>query len=140
MSKKKDVPEKKDLPEKKERKIQFNKPSSFGEKWVGKSPEDMVPGIDRDEMAKYAEKDLFDVNIGIFGYIELSTKFKGEDKPFALCNCCVEDNTDELFTVVSSGTVILKKLRQIGEKNGFPIMAKFVRPEGKEYFNLVDVD
>jgi hypothetical protein len=122
--------------------VRFKKPSEFGESWVGRSPIDIDPDFDKENPdTKLTEKDVFDAEIGVFGYLELQTEFKGEQKPFMIMTCTSIDNTAKPFTVVSSGKVILKKMRKIGKENGFPVAGKFIdKIDGKDYFNFVDID
>lgn len=127
----------KTTPEKK-KVFRYRKVSDFSEQWTGKSPQEINPEFVRSDENKYSDKDLLEVELGIHGFIELDGEYEGKPHKFAvMCCTAIDDEEGERpFTVTSSGMVVLKKLRRIAEKSGFPVACKIMKE--KSYFDLVD--
>lgn len=123
------------------RKPHYSKPSQFQEKWTGQSPYDLNSSLHKDEIPRYSDKEVLGIPLGIHGYIKLQGSFKGKNRPFVVMSCTSLDAEDTAtpFTVSSSGMVVIKKLEQIGEKEGFPIAAQIIMVNDS-YFDLADVD
>ena len=116
----------------------LKKVSDFGEKWKGQSPTDIFPERVRDDFERFTDKDMVETGmpLALYGFLKMKGNYEGKDHDFALICCGPVDDPNNIFTVVSSGMVVLKKLDRIAEKGGFPVAGKFVRE--KNYYDLVD--
>jgi len=104
---------------------------SYTEQWIGYSPDTILPGVDPASVEQHDQESLLGHDIVIAGYSLRAGKF-GD---FAVI-ASVNPETNKVFTFVTGGTVILRKLKVIGEKNGFPVRGRLTRPSGKRYFDF----
>jgi hypothetical protein len=105
----------------------------FTDVWIGTSPAAL--GIDKDA-EKVAMMNLVDNDIVILGY----SKRKGDTGPFVICTF-VPVGGSVAKILVTGAAVIVRKLDEVAEKNGFPVSGKIIRNasakvKGGHYFDF----
>lgn len=106
----------------------------FTDVWIGSSP--LSLGIDKDSKEKVELKDLENQDIVVLGY----SKRKGDTGPFVIA-CFVLEGGNKPAVFVTGAAVIVRKLDEVAEKDGFPVSGKITRHpsksvKGGHYFNF----
>lgn len=109
--------------------------SNFTEEWKGDGPLDIDPDLTPDRVEKLEIEDLFGKPVMVTGY-SLRDGNKGE---FVIV-CLVPDETGKVSTMVTGGVAVVRKMKAVGDKGGFPVVGKFIQPEGKQYFDFVSAE
>lgn len=121
-------------------------PSQFASSFIGKSPDDILPGVTKEDVPRITFNALVDQVILIHGYIKLTGseyKHKEIEKDFFLLTCTTDKNRRSPFVTVSGNKVIMKKLQSIGEKTGFdrPMKCEVVyrqKDDETGYYDIID--
>lgn len=123
-------------------KMNYARPSDFQTGWIGKNPQEVNPAVSREDIPKLSFDDVAGHNIIIHGYLEMEGKpFKGKaPRPYALMAASFHSSPEQPLTVISSGTVVLKKLRKYGELDAFPVCGRIVKADDKAYYDIIDPD
>jgi len=103
---------------------------TFTEQWTGYTPEQL--GATPDTVEQLDEEALLNAPVVVFGY----SKRDGQYGAFMIV-LCVPVDTKTVSTFSTGGVVLLRKFALVGERNGFPIRGKLIRPEGKRYYDFV---
>jgi len=106
------------------------KVEAFTENWTGYTPEQL--GASPETVEQLDEETILGADVVVFGFSRRSGNFG--DFMIVLC---VPADTKQVSTFSTGGVVLLRKFGLVGEKNGFPIRGKIVRPEGKRYYDFV---
>lgn len=106
--------------------------SNFTEEWIGDGPMDIDASLTPDKVEKLEIEDLFGKSVMVTGY-SLRDGSKGE---FVIL-CVVPDESGRVSSMVTGGVAVVRKMKVIGEKNGFPVTGRFIQPEGKQYFDFI---
>ena len=106
------------------------KVSQFINAWKGQTPEQVLPGIDAKDIPGIATEVLLNKEIIIHGF----SKRVGEFGDFDLVLATMDKDT---FVFTCGGAVVRRKLDTIAEDNGFPVIGRIVKPEGKNYYDLI---
>lgn len=99
--------------------------------YVGCSIKEVV-GVD--SLADLERREMGDVlgrEIVVLGYTEMPGK-RGTFYVLAVYDI----ETDSCFTVGCGGSVVMKKLQLVAEKDGFPVTGKIDKPANKEYYDF----
>jgi len=107
---------------------------AFTETWIGMSPSMMDATIDPASVQQLELESLVDTEITIFGYSIRS----GTHGEFVVMSC-VPEGFDGPAVVVTGAQVIVRKLKLVGEKSGFPIKGIIKKGEGThgQYYDIV---
>jgi hypothetical protein len=95
--------------------------------WVGRKPDDLIPGIEYEAVTKVTTDSLIGEEIVIVGY-SLRDGDKGE---FAVV-CCVPKTLSQPAIFTIGGAVVLRKLKEAGKLNAFPVVGKLAKEKGKK--------
>ena len=111
------------------------KVSEYGAKWCGISPHDLDESLDNGAMEAIDINSLVDMEVTITGYLQKS----GKDGVFMVVSVLTDDNVP--FVVVTGGGVIVRKLQEVNEANGFPVQGTIQKRKAKDskffYFDFI---
>jgi hypothetical protein len=94
--------------------------NDFTNVWIGSAPESL--GLDPSSKEKIELDSLVSQDIVVLGY----SKRKGDSGPFVICTF-VEEGGNQAKVFVTGATVIVRKLDEVAEKNGFPVSGKIIK-------------
>lgn len=106
--------------------------STLTAQWVGTSLSDLTGG-DESTVERMHFDETIDCDIVVFGY-SLRTGSEGEFAVIAFS----PNEGETICSTTNGSTVILRKLKTVGEKNGYPVKGKFIKPQGKKYHDFID--
>jgi hypothetical protein len=111
------------------------KVAEYGAKWCGISPHDLDESLDNGAMEAIDINSLVDMEVTITGYLQKS----GKDGVFMVVSVLTDDNVP--FVVVTGGGVIVRKLQEVNEANGFPVQGTIQKRKAKDskffYFDFI---
>jgi hypothetical protein len=108
--------------------------STFTAQWEGTSLSELCGG-DESAVQKMHFDESINADIAVFGF-SMRTGDKGE---FAVIAFSPDDGAT-ICSTTNGSKVIVRKLKAIAEKKGFPVSGRFVKPEGKEYHDFIDCE
>src|SRR5271157_4110250 len=106
--------------------------TDYTEKWVGSSPKNL--GLPEGNRDKIDIKELVGKTITIFGFSER----KGDTGDFVICLFSQDGKKVEVF--VTGAAVVVRKLREVGTQNGFPVESTVFSGESTTVKNAVYYD
>lgn len=102
--------------------------AKFTSNWLGMSPNQIDPAAVDGELHQVDIDDVLDISVIVYGYSERD----GDKGKFAVV-LCTRVTGNDLFVVVTGGSVVLKKLAKCHEKSGYPVSGTFKKCIGKQF-------
>jgi hypothetical protein len=111
------------------------KVAEFGAKWCGISPHDLDSSLDNGTMEAIEISSLLDMEITITGYLQKT----GKEGVFVVMSVLTDDNVP--FVCVTGAGVIVRKLQEVNEAGGFPVVGTIQKRKAKDskffYFDFI---
>jgi hypothetical protein len=111
--------------------------STITEKWIGISPNQIQEGLTSLQLAQVEIENLVDHQITVMGYQERKGKIKGKETDYIIAIVVPEGETSPC-TLITGAAVIVRKLRQVGDAEAFPVAGTIVERKGDfTYYDFI---
>jgi len=104
--------------------------------WIGRKPDDIVSGIQYEDVTKLTTEALLNKEMVVCGY----SMRDGKKGPFAVV-CCVPKDLGTVAVFTIGGEVVLRKLKEAGEAKAFPCRCHLTKGKGAKsgmsFYDLV---
>jgi hypothetical protein len=107
------------------------------EKWIGISPSDIQPGLTSMQLGEVEIDSLLDKETTVLGFQERKGKIKGKETDYVIA-IVVPSGENSPSTLITGAQVILRKLRQAGDAEAFPVVGTIVKRTGDfDYYDFI---
>ncbi len=107
------------------------------EKWVGIGPGQIQEGLTSMQLGEVDIEDLLDKETTVLGYQERKGKIKGKETDYVIA-LVVPVGESVPSTLITGAAVIVRKLRQAGDAEAFPVIGTIVRRNGDfDYYDFI---
>lgn len=107
------------------------------EKWVGISPNDIQEGLSSMQLGEVEIDTLLDTETTVLGFQERKGKIKGKETDYIIALVVPAGETAP-STLITGASVIVRKLRQAGDAEAFPVVGTIVKRTGDfEYYDFI---
>lgn len=107
------------------------------EKWIGIGPGMIQEGLTSMQLGQVEIDDLLDRETTILGFQERKGKIKGKETDYIIA-LVVPAGDNSPSTLITGASVIVRKLRQAGDAEAFPVVGTIVKRTGDfDYYDFI---
>lgn len=107
------------------------------EKWIGIAPGDIQPGLTSLQLGEVEIDSLLDKETTVLGFQERKGKIKGKETDYIIA-LVVPAGENAPSTLITGAAVIVRKLRQAGDAEAFPVVGTIVKRSGDfDYYDFI---